>query len=500
MSMMFLQSGSRSCAYGRGGKISEQFLNFKQNFIRPRSPQGEFEQPLWRKLRAALGVARDKLHKVGRIDGRILHEPDLELTSFAIHLRDADPLALEAQHGGFKQINCGIGRRTIAVFHLRANFVDCRFGGRTGDFFVEAQALILFRHVAFVDAQCDAEVELRGRAFFAAFALHLLDRGLKHGCVELKPDSLNVAALLAAEHVAGSAQFQVEGRDFESRTQITELLQSGEASARDFGELVLGWNQKIRIGAPVGTAHTAAQLIKLAEAVPLGAVDQDGIRQRDVEAVFDDRGGNQHVEFVAHEGQHHLLKLAFAHLAVGNGDTRTGNKLLNARRDFVDRLDAVVHEEHLATAFQLHFDRRAHDFFVESRNYGLNRHAILGRRLDDAHVAQADERHVQRARNGRGAHGEHVNLLPQLLEPFLVANAEALLFVDDEQAEILKLDVLREQAMRADQDIDLAGFHLLEDQLLLLCGAEAGDHLDVDRELAEAVFEGLEVLEAEDRG
>ena len=36
---------------------------------------------------------------------------------------------------------------------------------------------------------------------------------------------------------------------------------------------------------------------------------------------------------------------------------------------------------------------------------------------------------------------------------------------------------------------------LFEDDLLLLRGAEAGDHLDVDGEVGEAALEGLVVLE-----
>ncbi len=46
----------------------------------------------------------------------------------------------------------------------------------------------------------------------------------------------------------------------------------------------------------------------------------------------------------------------------------------------------------------------------------------------------------------------------------------------------------------------LAGGHALDDLLLLLRGAEARDHLDVDGELREALLEGFEVLEAEHGG
>ncbi len=88
--------------------------------------------------------------------------------------------------------------------------------------------------------------------------------------------------------------------------------------------------------------------------------------------------------------------------------------------------------------------------------------------------------------------------LRSLLEALLVADAEALFFVDDEQAEVLELDVFGKQAVGADEDVDLAGFDFLENDFLLLGGAEAGDHLNVNGELREAALECFEMLETED--
>ena len=47
-----------------------------------------------------------------------------------------------------------------------------------------------------------------------------------------------------------------------------------------------------------------------------------------------------------------------------------------------------------------------------------------------------------------------MHILAQLLQPLLVLDAEMLLLVDDEQAEIGELDVLAEQRMGADDDVD----------------------------------------------
>jgi hypothetical protein len=42
-----------------------------------------------------------------------------------------------------------------------------------------------------------------------------------------------VAALLAAEHVAGAAEFEIEGGDFESGAEVGKFFERGETAARD---------------------------------------------------------------------------------------------------------------------------------------------------------------------------------------------------------------------------------------------------------------------------
>ncbi len=64
----------------------------------------------------------------------------------------------------------------------------------------------------------------------------------------------------------------------------------------------------------------------------------------------------------------------------------------------------------LAAAFELHLDGGADEFFVELGDDGLDGHAVFGRGFDDGHVAEADERHVEGAGDGRGGHGEDVDV------------------------------------------------------------------------------------------
>ncbi len=77
---------------------------------------------------------------------------------------------------------------------------------------------------------------------------------------------------------------------------------------------------------------------------------------------------------------------------------------------------------------------------------------------------------------------------------------EALFLVDDQQAEVLELHVVAEQAMGADDAVDLAGLDALDHLLRLRGGEEARQHLDADREAGEPVGERVAVLRGEQRG
>ncbi len=74
-----------------------------------------------------------------------------------------------------------------------------------------------------------------GGALDALLAFEAADRFFEHGGVHFEADGFDVAALLAAEEIAGTAEFKVEGGDFESSAEVGEFLERGEAAAGDFG-------------------------------------------------------------------------------------------------------------------------------------------------------------------------------------------------------------------------------------------------------------------------
>ena len=72
-------------------------------------------------------------------------------------------------------------------------------------------------------------------------------------------------------------------------------------------------------------------MIKLAEAVAVSAVDDDGVGARDVEAVFDDGGGTEDIVFAIHESKHSSFELGFRHLSMADDDACVWYELANFR-------------------------------------------------------------------------------------------------------------------------------------------------------------------------
>ena len=135
-----------------------------------------------------------------------------------------------------KRLSTDLGRRAKAVFEFLADVLLLGFGGDGGDALVGAQAQIFAGDVFLRDAHIEAEIE--GGAQFGSdvFAFQLGDRALQHLAVKVEADGFDVAVLLAAEHVAGAAEFEIERGDVEAGAEIAEFFQGGQTLARDVGQ------------------------------------------------------------------------------------------------------------------------------------------------------------------------------------------------------------------------------------------------------------------------
>ncbi len=138
------------------------------------------------------------------------------------------------------------------------------------------------------------------------------------------------------------------------------------------------------------------------------------------------------------EGGHDLLELARRHLAMGDGDLHLGHVPVEELLHLAEVLDARADIEALAAAIALAQQRFAHDQRIERRHEGAHRETIDRRRGDDGELAHAGHGELERARDRRRGQRQHMHLGAQLLQLLLVADAEMLLLVDDDEAEILE--------------------------------------------------------------
>ncbi len=158
-----------------------------------------------------------------------------------------------------------------------------------------------------------------------------------------------------------------------------------------------------------------------------------------------------------------------------------------------------MHEIDLSAAADFAEASLAYEAVAPFGDEGLDGHAFCRRRRHQGKVAKPAEGHVERAGNWRRGERQHVHVGAHLLEPFLVADTETVLLVDYDEPEVAKRHVALQQAMGADDDVDLAGLEALDDGLLFGSGAKARKVFDTHRPVCEAVGECLGMLLRKER-
>ena len=322
----------------------------------------------------------------------------------------------------------------------------------------------------------------------------------QHLGVEGEAHFVNLAALVFAQQFPGAANLEIVGGQGETRAQVFQGLQGLQALHRVPGH-GFGWrSNEIGVGAVMGAAHPAAQLVQLGQAQLVGAVDDDGVGRGHVDAALDDGGGHQDVETLVVEIAHDAFQLALAHLSVGEIHPRARHQFLDIRHHARHAGHVVVQHIDLAAALQLALAGLADDHVVPLLDEGLDGLTPGRGRGDNGQVAHAGHGHVQGAGNGGGGEGEDVHLGAQGLEALLVTHAEAVLLVDDDQPQVLERDALAENLVGAHHDVDGAVLQALESGIDLFAGVEAGQGGDFHRPVGETVGKVLVMLLGQESG
>ena len=332
----------------------------------------------------------------------------------------------------------GLGQRPVAVEPFGLDVVDLGVGGHRGQAAVGLQAEVLPGDVVGGQVGGDGQVQLDLGRRAQLLALQLGHRLGDHLHVQVVADGGDVAGLVAAEQVAGAPDLEVAHGDLEPRAQLGVLADGAQPLVGLLGQDLVGGEEQVGVGPLPGPAHPAPQLVELAQAEAVGPVDHQGVDGGHVDARLDDGRADQHVVGALPEVEDDLLQGAFVHLAVGHRHPGLGHQGPQLGGHLLDGRHPVVDVEDLAFAQQLPPDGLGHGPLVVLADVGEDGLAVGRRGVQQGEVPDPGQAHLQGPGDRRGGQGEHVDVGAQLLDGLLVVDPEALLLVDDQQAEVLE--------------------------------------------------------------
>ncbi|MNN73733.1 hypothetical protein D3C81_1898730 [compost metagenome] len=129
--------------------------------------------------------------------------------------------------------------------------------------------------------------------------------------------------------------------------------------------------------------------MQLGQTEHVGAVHDQCVGRRNIDAALDDGGRNQHVILPIVEGAHHFLELGRAHLAMADDELHLGHLLAQELLDVRQLLQTRRNIIGLPAAILLAQQGLAHQHRVPRRDIGPHRQTIDRRRRDDRHLANA---------------------------------------------------------------------------------------------------------------
>ena len=224
-------------------------------------------------------------------------------------------------------------------------------------------------------------------------------------------------------------------------------------------------------------AHTAPELVELAQAEALRILHNHQRRVGHVHAHLNDGGGHQHVNVTGGKGGHDRVLVLGLHLSMDKGHPQVGEHLsfqclgvCGHRLQVGQTAKGVLPVRVLlyggadnvgltALGHQL-AHKAVHPLpLVLPHHKGLHRRAAGGQLVDDRHVQISVHDEGQGTGDGGGGHDQHMG--PQTAvrlgrQGRTLGHAEAVLLVGDDQPQLVKFHALAQQGVGAHHQVHLA--------------------------------------------
>ncbi len=257
-------------------------------------------------------------------------------------------------------------------------------------------------------------------------------------------------------------------------------------------------------------ADASAELVKLGEAEAFGVLDDHGGGVGDVDADFDDRGGDEDLRFVFAEALHDVVFFFAGEAAVEEAEFQFRENFFGEALEFVDggfQFELRFFDDRIDDVGLMAGGNFAAEKFPDAGKMRLGGEARLdgraagGQLVEDGDIEVAVESERERARDGRGGEDEDVRRVAVgggfVHEAFALEDAEAVLLVDGDEAEAGELDLVFDQRVRADDELGFAGANAFERGVFFGVLEAADEELDAIAAGSEDAARGKIVLHGE---
>ena len=250
------------------------------------------------------------------------------------------------------------------------------------------------------------------------------------------------ATLLGSEQISGSTNVQILHGNMNTTSQITKVFNRLKTSSSFSCQTAQRRSQQITECFLVTTPYPSTHLMEITQAEVLRLIDNDGICIRNIDTTFDDCGCQEHVIVIVDKIQNNFLQFCRLHLSVSDCYTAIRNMALDHCFQFRQVRNPVIDEKDLPVAAHLKIDGIRYHFFIKSMHFGLNRIAVRRRSGNHAQITRAHQRKLKGTGNRSSSHCQCIYIHFQLTQLFFYGNSEFLFFVDNQQSQVFKLNIL----------------------------------------------------------
>ena len=264
-------------------------------------------------------------------------------------------------------------------------------------------------------------------------ALQILHCFVQHLAIHVITYSFHMTMLPHTQQIARTTDFQISHGNLKATSQIRKFLDCRQTFFCNLFQHLIPLIHQERIGSPVGTSHTTAQLIKLGETEIVGIVNNHSIYIGNIQSCLNNRGRHQHIDFSLDKIEHDPLQFVFLHLSMSKCHICLRHQLGDLGSNIPDIIDTIINIINLSASCHLTYNCLADHLFIIFAHKSLNGQTIVGSFLQHTHITDSNETHVQSTRNGSCCQCQHIHIFLQFLDFFLMSHTKTLFLINNQQ-------------------------------------------------------------------